>query len=39
MFNQSRIIYFKIIKRENSLHETGCFGVEETQKKRTKYQA
>ncbi len=37
--NQCRILYFKIIIREKSLHLTGFIGVEETQKKRTKYLA
>jgi hypothetical protein len=32
--NQYRILYFTIIMRENSLHVTGCIGVEEIQKKR-----
>ena len=34
MLNQCRILCFKIIKRENSLHVTGCIGVEEIPKKR-----
>jgi hypothetical protein len=29
MLNQCRILYFTIIKRENSLHVTGCIGVKE----------
>jgi hypothetical protein len=33
MLNQCRILYFTIIIRENSLHVTGCIGVEEIPKK------
>jgi hypothetical protein len=32
MLNQCRILCFTIIIIENSLHLTGCIGVEETQK-------
>ncbi len=32
MLNQCRILYFTIIIRENSLHVTGCIGVEEIPK-------
>ncbi len=34
ILNQCRILCFPIIIRENSLHVTGCIGVEEIQKKR-----
>jgi energy-converting hydrogenase Eha subunit A len=37
--NQYRILYFKIIIRRNSEHVTGCIGVEEIPKKRTKHLA
>jgi L-rhamnose mutarotase len=36
MLNQCRILCFTIIIRENSLHVTSCFGVEEIPKKRPK---
>jgi hypothetical protein len=39
MLNQCRILYFTIIIRENSLHVTSCFGVEEIPKKRAKHLA
>jgi hypothetical protein len=32
MLNQYRILYFTIIIRRNSVHVTGCIGVEEIQK-------
>jgi hypothetical protein len=32
MLNQCRILCFTIIKTENSLHVTGCIGVEEIPK-------
>jgi hypothetical protein len=32
MLNQVRILYFTIIIREDSLHVTGCIGVEEIPK-------
>jgi hypothetical protein len=39
VLNQYIIIYFVIIIRRNSVHVTGCIGVEEIQKKRTKHLA
>jgi hypothetical protein len=33
VLNQCTILYFTIIIRENSLHVTGCIGIEEIQKK------
>jgi hypothetical protein len=39
VFNQYRILYFKIIIRRNSEDVTGCIGVEEIPKKRTKHLA
>jgi hypothetical protein len=33
VLNQYRILYFTIIIRTNSVHVTGCIGVEEIQKK------
>jgi hypothetical protein len=36
VLNQCRILYFTTIIRENSLHVTGCIGVEEKTKKRPK---
>ncbi len=32
MLNQCRVLYLTIIIRKNSLHVTGCIGVEEIQK-------
>ena len=32
MFNQCRILYFTVIIRRNSVHVTGCIGVEEIPK-------
>jgi hypothetical protein len=39
VYYQYRILYFTIILRKNSVHVTGCIGVEEIPKKRTKYLA
>ncbi len=39
MLNQCRILCFTIIIREDSLHVTGCIGVEEIPKKRPKHLA
>jgi hypothetical protein len=32
MLNQCRILYFTIFMREDSLHVTGCIGIEGIQK-------
>jgi hypothetical protein len=32
ILNQCRMLCFKIIRRENSLHVTGCIGVEQIPK-------
>jgi hypothetical protein len=39
VLNHYRILYSTIIIRRNSVHVTGCIGVEEIQKKRTKHLA
>ncbi len=39
ILNQCRILYFTINIRRNSVHVTGCIGVEEIPKKRTKHLA
>ncbi len=39
MLNLCRILYFTIIIRQNSLHVTGCIGVEEKTKERPKHLA
>ena len=39
VLNQYRILYFTIILRRNSVHVTGCIGVEEIQKKHPKHLA
>jgi hypothetical protein len=39
VLNQYKILYFTIIIRRNSEHVTGCIGVEEIQKKRSKHLA
>ena len=39
MLNQWKILYFTIIIRQNSLHVTGCIGVEEKTKERPKHLA
>jgi hypothetical protein len=39
VLNQYRILYFTKIIRRNSVHVTGCIGVEEIPKKRTKHLA